>query len=44
MAQRTDIHFPTAKAVVRPAEVPEKIHKSVNKQSEPIELIIVQLK
>lgn len=40
----TDVQFPTGKTVFRKAETPDKTHKSVNKQSEPIELIIIQLK
>ncbi len=40
----TDVEFPTGKSVYRPAEAPDKIHKSVNRTSHPIELIIVQLK
>jgi hypothetical protein len=40
----TDVYFPTGKAIFRAAETPDKIHKSVNRTAEPIELIIVQLK
>ncbi|HVW99172.1 MAG TPA: hypothetical protein VHA52_01850 [Candidatus Babeliaceae bacterium] len=41
---KTPVNFPTGKAIFRPAETPDKIHKSINSSSEPLELIIVQLK
>ncbi len=40
----TEVDFPTGTWVFRPAETPDKMHKSVNATSKPIELIIVQLK
>jgi len=40
----TEVEFPTGKSVFRPAETSDKIHKSVNATSNPIEIIIVQLK
>ncbi len=41
---KTEVNFPTGKAILRPAETPDKMHKSINDSSESIELIIVQLK
>lgn len=40
----TEVNFPTGKSVFRSAENADKIHKSVNRTSSPIELIIIQLK
>ncbi len=40
----TDVEFPTDVPVYRPAETADKIHKSVNNQPGPIELIITQIK
>lgn len=40
----TDVIFPTGQSVFRPAETPDKIHKTVNNGEDPIELIIMQLK
>jgi hypothetical protein len=40
----TEVVFPTQQIVLRPAETADKLHKSVNEQAEPIELIIIQLK
>lgn len=40
----TDVQFPTGTAVYRKPDPIDELHKSVNKSSEPIELIIVQLK
>lgn len=39
-----DVHFPTGKAVFREIDPPDQLHKSVNKGSSPVELIIIQLK
>lgn len=39
-----DVHFPTNRAVFREMDPPEKLHKSVNNSSNPIELMIIQLK
>ena len=40
----TEVHFPTGVAVIREADPEDGLHKSVNNSSEPVELIIVQLK
>lgn len=40
----TEVLFPTGQTVFRPAEAPDKIHRSVNATGESIELIIMQLK
>jgi quercetin dioxygenase-like cupin family protein len=40
----TEVEFPTGKAVFRPSETADKMHKSINATSMPIALIIVQLK
>jgi hypothetical protein len=40
----TKVEFPTGQAVFRPSESADKMHKSLNETSMPIELIIVQLK
>ncbi len=40
----TKVHFPKGEWVYRPSETADKIHKSVNETSTPIELIVVQLK
>jgi hypothetical protein len=40
----TKVDFPTHKAVMRPSETEDKMHKTVNMQSYPVELIIIQLK
>lgn len=40
----TEVNFPTSKAVYSEAETADKIHKSVNRQMNPIELITIQLK
>lgn len=39
-----EVHFPTGVAVVRDADPQDVLHKSVNNSSEPVELIIIQLK
>lgn len=40
----TDVEFPTGKSVFLPAEITEELHRTVNPSSEPIELLIFQLK
>lgn len=40
----TDVIFPTRVAVFRESDPPNELHKSVNKGSEPVELIVIQLK
>jgi quercetin dioxygenase-like cupin family protein len=39
-----DVAFPTGKAVYRPIDPPDQLHKSVNNSDSPVELIIIQLK
>lgn len=41
---KTEVQFPTGKAVFREVDPPEQLHCSVNDSSEAVELIIVQLK
>ena len=40
----TDVKFPTGVAVFREIDPPNELHKSVNNGTEPVELIIIQLK
>ncbi len=40
----TDVQFPTGVAVVRDPDPVNELHKSVNRSSESIELVIIQLK
>lgn len=40
----TDVHFPTGRTVFREIDPPDRLHKSVNNSSTPVELIIIQLK
>ncbi len=40
----TDVSFPTGVAVVRGIDPPNELHRSINKGTEPVELIIIQLK
>jgi hypothetical protein len=40
----TDVKFPTGEAVFREADSEIEQHRSVNNSSEPVELIIIQLK
>jgi hypothetical protein len=40
----TDVIFPTGVAVYREMDPPNEFHKSVNNSSNPVELIIIQLK
>jgi len=41
---QTQVEFPTNTPVFRPAETPDKMHKTLNATSAPIELTIIQLK
>lgn len=40
----TDVHFPTGVAVVREADPQDELHSSINNSSEPVELVVIQLK
>lgn len=40
----TDVAFPTGIAVLRDVDPPDELHKSVNKGTDPVELIIIHLK
>ena len=40
----TEVQFPTGVAIYREIDPPDELHLSVNYGSEPVELIIVQLK
>lgn len=40
----TNVNFPTGVAVYREADPLNEFHKSVNRSSNPVELIIIQLK
>lgn len=42
--REVDVQFPTGKAVYRPVDPEDELHKSVNKSDKPIEIMIVQLK
>lgn len=42
--RETEVQFPTGVAVIREADPQDELHKSVNNSSEPVELIIIQLK
>lgn len=42
--QEVDVQFPTGKAVYRPVDPEAKLHRSINRSNDPIELIIVQMK
>ena len=39
----TDVDFPTGVAVFRGIDPPNELHKSVNRGTEPVELLILQL-
>ena len=41
---KTDVNFPTGMAVFREVDPPNELHKSINNSTNPIELIIIQLK
>ena len=40
----TDVEFPTGVTVFRKADPEHELHKSINNSSEPVELLIIQLK
>lgn len=42
--KEVDIEFPTGQAVLREADPEYRLHRSVNRSSEPVELVIIQLK
>lgn len=42
--RKVDVEFPTGKAVYRPVDPENELHRSVNRSNAPIEMIIVQLK
>ncbi len=42
--REVDVQFPTGKAVYRPVDPENELHKSMNKSNAPIEIIIVQIK
>lgn len=42
--REVDVQFPTGKAVYRPIDPENELHRSVNKSNERLELIIIQLK
>lgn len=42
--REVDVAFPTGKAVYRPVDPENELHRSVNRSNAPIEMIIVQLK
>lgn len=39
-----DVEFPTGKAIYRPVDPENELHRSVNKSDAPIEIIIIQMK
>ena len=42
--REVDVQFPTGKAVYRPADPENEMHKGVNKSDAPVEIISIQLK
>lgn len=42
--KKVDVNFPTGQAVYRESDPENEQHRSVNNSSEPIELLIIQLK
>lgn len=42
--REVDVEFPTGKAVYRPVDPEDELHRSMNKSNASIEIIIVQLK
>lgn len=42
--RKVDVEFPTGKAVYRPVDPENELHKSVNKSDTPVEIIVVQIK
>lgn len=41
---KVEVNFPTGQAVSREIDPPDQLHKSINNSSNPVELIIIQLK
>lgn len=42
--REVDVEFPTGKAVYRPVDPENELHRSVNKSNASIEIIIIQMK
>jgi len=42
--REVDVEFPTGKAVYRPVDPGNELHRSVNRSNAPIEIIVVQIK
>ena len=42
--REVDVQFPTGKAVYRPVDPENELHKSVNRSDVPVEIIIIQIK
>lgn len=42
--REVDVEFPTGKAVYRPVDPEDELHRSVNRSNPPIEVIIIQMK
>lgn len=42
--REVDVEFPTGKAVYRPVDPENELHRSVNRSNAPIEIIIIQMK
>lgn len=42
--REVDVEFPTGKAVFRPVDPENELHRSENRSNAPIEIIIVQMK
>lgn len=42
--REVNVEFPTGKAVYRPVDPEDELHRSVNRANEPIEIMIVQMK
>lgn len=42
--REVDVEFPTGKAIYRPVDPLNELHKSVNRSNTPVEIIITQMK
>jgi len=42
--REVEVQFPTGKAVYRPVDPENELHKSVNRSNSPVEIIIIQMK
>lgn len=42
--REVDVLFPTGKAVYRPVDPENELHRSVNRSDTPVEMIIIQMK